>query len=300
MFKKQLGVSLLFLFINALAGYAQEIKPSGKFLEDSISIGRSFPYTLSVRYPKNVDIVFPDSLFDFSPYELEDKIYYPTRSDETHSFDSAVYYLTSFEIDTVQYLSLPVYIIESGDSIELLPAKDSVFLKQVVTEIPDSVATEAMPLKENTTYKRVDFQFNYPYFIIGAIALLAALIISSIVFGNKIRRFFKLRQMKKTYVKYTQEFDRLLQNTSTIQDIEHLLNHWKSYLQKLEREPYTTLTTKEILTLHSSEEMESALKSIDRTIYSNKNDGIVINEFGALKNYAQGRFELKVEEVKNA
>lgn len=299
MFKKSVGVSLLFLLTTAFAGFSQEIKPQGQFLEDSISIGKSIPYTLSIKHPRNIDVIFPDSLFDFSPYELEDKIYFPTKSDETHSIDSAVYYLTSFEVDPVQYISLPIYVLQGGDSVEILAGKDSVFLKQNVVEIPDSVAVEALPLKENTVYKRVDFQFNYPYFLIGLGIFLILLIVGILVFGRRVGKFFKLRRMKKVYLKYEQQFDDLLPRMSSIRDMEHLLNHWKKYLEKLEREPYTKLTTKEILSLRSSEEIEKALKGIDRTIYSNRDNEVGTSNFDILRSYSKERFELKVEEVKN-
>ena len=156
MFKKFAGVLLLFLLFDLTSGYSQSVQPKGEFLEDTISIGKSIPYALSIKYPKALDIVFPDSIFDFSPYEIEEKIYFPTVSDDEFSFDSAVYYITTFEIDTVQYLALPIYLLQGGDSVEIKAAQDSVILRQLVTEIPDSVAVEAMPLKESTIYKSVD------------------------------------------------------------------------------------------------------------------------------------------------
>ncbi|MEL7004276.1 MAG: hypothetical protein AAFN93_16280 [Bacteroidota bacterium] len=300
MFKKLTGVLLLFLFTGTLSGFSQEIKPTGTFLEDSVSIGKSIPYSLSVRYPKNMDVVFPDSLFDFSPYELDDKIYYPTQSDNTSSFDSAVYYLTSFEIDTVQYLALPVFILQAGDSVEILPNRDSVILKQRVTEIPDSVAAEAMPLIENTTYKRVNIQFNYPYFLIGLGILIVIAVAVLVIFGGRIRRYFRLRRMQKVYTTYESYFEDLLKKTNSVEDVERLLAHWKKYLEKLEREPFTKLTTKEILTLHHSETIETALKGIDRTIYAAQDATGAVESFNRLKDYALERYELKVEEVKNA
>lgn len=299
MFKKLAGVLLLFLFINAFNSFSQKIEPSGEFLEDSISIGLSVPYTLSIKYPKDTEIIFPDSLYNFFPFELEEKIYYPTRSDATHSFDSAVFYLSSFEIDSVQYLRLPVFMLLKGDSVEIFARKDSVFLKHVVTEIPDSVATEAMPLKENTVYKRVNFQFNYPYFVIALILILSTLIILSIVYFGKIMKFFKARKMKAAHQGYKSKFGRLLDDANSTNDIEGLLDYWKKYLEKLERRPYLKMTTKEIIEVSDSDDIDVALKQIDASIYGSGNIVSVQDSFKKLQDFTEEKFEFKLKEVRN-
>ena len=146
------GCLLVFL---ATFSSAQDILVKGYFLEDSIRIGVVSPYILTSTYPSDLDIVFPDSLYDFSPYELGKKWFASTKSIEGTSYDSAVYYLLSFEIDSTQYNSLPLFQIIGNDSIAIYPEKDSIFLQQMVTEIPDSVSAEAMPLIENTDYRYV-------------------------------------------------------------------------------------------------------------------------------------------------
>ncbi|MEM7107144.1 MAG: hypothetical protein AAF519_02875, partial [Bacteroidota bacterium] len=151
---------IVFAFLSLAAipsvSYAQEVKVDGYFLEDSIRLGLPIPFILTASYPSHVDLVFPDSLFNFAPYELEDKWYAPTRTIDEISYDSAIYYLTSFEIDSVQYYKMPVFQLSGGDSVTYTTLKDSVFFQHIVKEIPDSVTAESIPLKENTTYKRVN------------------------------------------------------------------------------------------------------------------------------------------------
>ena len=96
---------------------AQQLVPKGLFLSDSIKIGEEVIYSLSIEYPRGSNLIFPDSLYDFSPFEYIKKTEFFTKSDSVKSFDSVIYYLSTFEIDPVQKLTLPVFLISAGDSI---------------------------------------------------------------------------------------------------------------------------------------------------------------------------------------
>ena len=100
-------LSIIALFLAGQATMGQVLMPEGSFNKDSLKIGENLEYTLSIKYPKNSDVVFPDSLFDFAPFEFTSKVSFPTRSDSIFSFDSAIYSLTTFEIDSLQILRLP-------------------------------------------------------------------------------------------------------------------------------------------------------------------------------------------------
>ncbi|ELR71817.1 hypothetical protein C900_02192 [Fulvivirga imtechensis AK7] len=301
MFKGIISSLVLVLFFVAMNAQGQQIEPRGQFLSDSIKIGVPVAYSLAVKYPKELDIIFPDSLYNYAPFEFDKKRYFPTRSDSVYSYDSAVYYITSFEVDSIQHISLPVYVLHGRDSTAVYASSDTVVLQQLVTEIPDSVAVEAMPLKENTTYKRVAFQFNYPYFIIGAIILVIIAVLVFIFFGNKIRRYFFLRRMEKSHRKFIETYDAiaLAKDQSVKLQAEKLLVVWKKYHEQLEARPYTKLTTKEIIRFYQPEGIETSLKALDRTIYSPKANGELMGDYTALKKYSQKRYEEKVEEVKH-
>lgn len=160
-YKKAIGSTVTFLLLTICA-MGQEILPKGAFQEDSVKIGIPFPYTLSVKYSRDLSIIFPDSLFNFSPFEYERKEYYTTKSDSLESLDSVVYYLSTFEIDSIQYLSLPIFQINGKDTLSYFAKRDSIFLIELIEQIPDSVQ-----LKENTSYLHLSTEFNYPYFLIG-------------------------------------------------------------------------------------------------------------------------------------
>uniref|UniRef100_UPI004049FA0C hypothetical protein n=1 Tax=Fulvivirga sp. TaxID=1931237 RepID=UPI004049FA0C len=295
MFRKIIFGSLLLLFVNHYTYSQEDVTLKGYFLEDSIKIGIGTPYVLTAKYPISVDFIFPDSLYDFSPYELDEKLYYPTKSDSEYSYDSAVYYLTSFEIDSIQFYQMPAFILKGKDSVILTTQKDSIFLQQLVSEIPDSVAVEAMPLIENTTYKKVNFQFNYPYLIIGLVLLFIILIIVFVFFGKPIRKWFLLKKMSKAHMAYLDQLDKTI---ASDKNYEHLITLWKNYHAKLEGEPYTSYTTKELLKLAPVKSIETVLRNIDKAIYG-KPITLPISELYQLKNFSQERFEEKIKEVEN-
>ena len=89
----------------------QIVQPESSFNKDSVKIGEEVVYSRSIRYLSTKDVVFPDSLFNFAPFELYKKVSFPTRSDSIFSLDSAVYHLSTFELDTVQLLNLPIFMV---------------------------------------------------------------------------------------------------------------------------------------------------------------------------------------------
>lgn len=297
MIRKLLASLILSVFIIGNAS-AQELKPIGFFLKDSVKIGEAVPYSLSYKDRKNRPVIFPDSLFNFSPFELLKKEYFDTQSDDINSIDSAVYYLTTFEIDTVQRLSLPVFLFIGSDSLELYSLMDSITLDQVVTQMPDSVS-----LAETSAYMPVSLQFNYPYWVIGLIILGIVALIVMLVWGNQIQKRIKLYRLNKQLIKFKEQFDieiEQLNADTTKLKIESVLKFWKGYMERLEKIPYTKLTTKEIVLVQKSTSLEETLKSIDKNIYSPIEVTALQNDFEFLKDYSEDRYNHVTEVIKNA
>ena len=283
---------LILFWVISLPLSGQEIIPRSQFHKDSVKIGEELPYSLWVRYPKNNDVAFPDSLFDFSPFELEKRDYFTTKSDSLESLDSVVYYFTTFEIDTVQYLTLPVFLINEYDSITLYANTDSVILNQVVTTLPDSVAVLV-----NTDYQKVPLAFNYPYFTIGVIIFLLAALLVFLLFGKRIRQTVKVYWLTKRRKRFENTFNNLLTDQPIA--VERTLSAWKKYLEKLLSQPYTKLTSKEIVALSQQAEIADQLKFIDRHIYGDSKSADTKSAFEFLLTYSGEQFNNKIKEIKN-
>ena len=290
------------ILLSGGGAYAQALKPSGYFLQDTIKVGQPIEYTLTFRYPSELEVVFPDEKHSFLPFEYIDRNFIPTKSDSTTSVDSVVYTLMTFELDSLQTLALPVYVIGADregavDSTAIYADIDSVHLQQLITQMPDS-----LDLKENKAYLDVPLQFNYPYLLIGLGILAALLLIVYLVFGDKIRKQWKLRRLRKDHKRFQEQFSESmaqLEQTPDKQLSEHTLVVWKRYMERLEQAPYTKMTTKEIIKLPSEQELTDDLKAIDRSIYGHHLNGELIGHFKHLEKHTDHRYEQRYRDIKH-
>lgn len=275
---------------------AQQLVPEGLFLSDSIKIGEEVVYSLSLEYPRTDNVIFPDSLYDFSPFEYVKKTGFFTKSDSVKSFDSVVYYLSTFEIDPVQKLALPVFLITAGDSTGYFALEDSIFLRELITQMPDSIA-----LKENSAYSDVKLDFNYPYLIFGLSVFLLLVIGVILIFGKQISKKISLYRLRKRHEKFVLIYnERLARTENKKEDAESLLLIWKKYMEKLESAPFTKLTTKEIGQIQPDDSLRVNLKNIDKCIYGHENLKNLTGSFKELKDYAFERLNVKMNLIKNA
>lgn len=298
---RQSAFGLLFLIISYTATQGQEVEVRGKFQVDSIKIGVIFPYSLTATYPKTTSIVFPDSTYSFAPFEINHKTFFPTQTKGGTSYDSVVYYLTTFEIDSIQQLALPVFIVHRADCTVVSSVADSVYLQQLIAHVPDSVSTQKLPLKTNTAYHAVSWLLNYPLLLIIGGILLVALIAIWIIFGKRIRKYFILKKLNRKHRQFISSFEGAVakfQSQKTPSMAESALVLWKNYMEQLLSSPFTKYTTKEIFQLVKDESLGKSLKTIDHVIYSNE-VSLDNDSFSSLRNFSEQRFQQKLQEVKN-
>jgi hypothetical protein len=273
---------------------------NGAFEKNRAGIGEIIPYSLTARYPEGQQVLFPDSNYSFKPFEYSSKKYFTTRTKDHNSLDSVVYYLTTFEIDSLQQLKLPVFVLQEKDCVAIFSMPDTLALNFQVASVPDSVSVEKLPLKTNTAYQKVNWILNYPIIVAIVVLLVVALIIVWVVFGKRIRRHFAIRRLNREYKEFMARFNDALDKLSTgfsSRIAEEALIVWKNYMENLEQYPYTKSTSREIIRRVSDGNLDQALKSIDRGIYGGFSS--TVEPFRFLQTYSQQRFEKKEAEVKN-
>lgn len=279
---------------------SQDMQVRGYFQVDSAALGEVIPYVLTATYPRNTQVVFPDSTFAFKPFETVGKKFFPTKSTGNISRDSVVYLLSMFELDSTQWLRLPVFVVQPKDCLAVFPEPDSVHLRFRVTMALDSIPPEKLPLKANTAYQRVRQFFNYPIVMIGLGVLVVLAILVWLIFGKQIRRYLLLRRMKRNYVSFLQRFGEAINGMSsgaTSLVAEQALLLWKKYMEELERYPFTKSTSREILRQYSGDKLAQALRLIDRGIYGGY--GATAEPFRDLQEYSRQQFEKREAEVKH-
>ena len=287
----------IYAFIMTLPGFSQEVMVKGGFVEDSMKIGQTTHFWITASYPPQFQVVFPDSLFDYSPFEYMGKTFSPTRAKGEVYFDSTTYQIQSFEIDNTQYFKLPATILHNKDSTLIYTPLDSISLIQLATHVSDTTQ-----LITNTEYWDVKGSMNYPllWIILGTLIILSIAVF--FLFGKKIRRYFKLKRLRKEYTRFSEQLTqsiRSMREQPRKEEIEQSYNQWKSFLERLEGIPYTRLTSKEILKLKETSELKEVLKNIDRCIYGNGDTNGVYKDFQSIEDYTQHRYSVIVNEIKN-
>ncbi|MFY0690185.1 MAG: hypothetical protein JXQ90_23630 [Cyclobacteriaceae bacterium] len=280
----------------AQLGLAQEISIRGGFVQDSLGVGEEIQFWMSATYPIDLEVVLPDSNFKFSPYEFVDKQYLPTNVRSGIAFDSVIYTLQSFEIESVQMLQLPAYALNDADSTVIFSNIDSIYFKVLAP-----VVTDTTSLVENTAYLEVNRNFNFPMFwlVIGLLVVIA--VATFLIFGKKIRRYLKIRRIRQEYETFSNRITQYIRDLKSKPDdqvAEEALVYWKRYLEQLENKPFSKLTTREILNYQYANELIEPLKSIDRLVYGKIDDSEIYKSFQSVEDFTQHRYNTKLDELR--
>lgn len=287
----------IWIFVSSWVSYGQEVQVKGGFIQDSIAIGQPVQYWMTAAYPQQLQVVFPDSNYNFRAFELVGKNFTPTQVREPFYFDSAVYSLTSFEIDSIQYLNLPAIFINQRDSSLIYAPLDSIYTIHQV-----SIVSDTLLLKENTELRKVARNVNYPLIWILIGLFIVTGIAVYLIFGKRIRKYFILKRLRRDYHNFSEKITLAIRDLKSRQDkkqVEHALNTWKAFMEKLEKKPYRSLTSKEILSFNETRELKDVLKNIDRSIYGGVMSEDLFKDFQSIEDYTQHRYGIVVESIKN-
>ena len=286
--------SILMLVSNVILGAD---KPVLKFEKNKILIGEPVKVSLLYKHHKEKEVLFPDTLYDFSPFEFVKKDVFPTITKEDISTDSVVYTLSSFNINRTQNLTLPIFIFSKHDTVSIFSNTETIQIQRLVSDSnPD------LELKSNTKFQTLETSFDYIFWIVTILGISFIVGISYLIFGKRVRRQIKLYLSKLAHDKFISDFERTiiqLNKRKSNADLDKLLGIWKKYLQTLTNKPTTTYTSKEISEFVNNEKLSNALNNIDRAIYGGEFKVEVINETTILKIVAKEYYIKKQEEVKN-
>ena len=163
------------------------------------------------------------------------------------------------------------------------------------------MAIEALPLLENTNPAIMDLAINYPYIFIGVSIFIVAIVVVLAIFGKKLMTYFKMMRMKRKHQRFMLAFDTIAATGSmaALEKTEKLIVLWKKYLQQLEKYPYTTLTTQEVVERIPKDKLTNALAALDATMYSPRHPEISPGDLATLKDFASERYRRELLKVKN-
>ncbi|ANQ50347.1 hypothetical protein MY04_2979 [Flammeovirga sp. MY04] len=237
--------------------------PYGRFFGDSIMLGEEIKYSLRYEHPPEEEVLFPDSTYNFAPFELLSKQNFNTRTLSNVSVDCVVYSLATYEIDSVYELGLPVMKRAEGTTDSVFATLDGIFLREMIPVVSDSTKIIA-----DVNFLDLETQFNTPLLLIilGSIVVLALLFL--LIFGKRIKEGWRKKKVQKQYDAFKLSFDKYLQQDMDSKLTEDAVAVWKAYLSKAIKIDIQPLTSKETGKALHSEELEKHLKVLDRVIYS--------------------------------
>ncbi|WP_208173567.1 hypothetical protein [Hymenobacter negativus] len=284
-----------FLPTNAGAQTAPPV-PQGRFLKQTVLIGEPLDYELRYEHAPDLEVVFPDSLAQFAPFEYAGKTFFPTRTRQGVSLDRAIYHLRTFRLDSVQTLALPVAVLQGPDTLSILPPPSRVRLRRTVA--PLSANTAELPaLRQNLALVPVEPIFNYPYWIAGVLALLAVLGGSAALFRRRLTRRYRAYKLRKNHGYFLAQFARHVERfelSRSATNVERAVVLWKNYLARLENSDLNSFTTRELVAYFENDsDVRKALNATDKVVYGNlqtEDAAEVDRAFQRLRGFAERRY----------
>ena len=167
---KYFNLSLILLF--PVISFAQEINYKGFFKKDKASIGDTIYFISIIKYPKNIEIIQPDSSYNYKSFEYINKIVTPSYKMDEKIVDSTIYLIRTFNFNSIQSLELSSYIINNGDSLVITSNTDSISINNQITAIDQS-----LKVKYNTIYSKIHSLINYINIITISLIIISIIIV---------------------------------------------------------------------------------------------------------------------------
>lgn len=257
---------IILLFFLPILSWAQEVKIDGYFLQDSAKLGERVGYVLKATYPEQKQLIFPDSLYDYSPLVLLEKKTFISSTTEGVTSDSTIYYVSNFSLEPSVFMTLPVYEVARYDSITHFPLEAELKLKLTLDSIPEQPV-----FQENNVYQPLEKEFNW--IVIGVLlgGIVLVILVFYLLFAERIKRLLKDRSQKRRWRQFEKEWikqtTRLTQNPS-LDLADEVQGLWKSFMEKLTHQPFQEWTSSEIGEKLDDPEVFKALRAIDLIIYA--------------------------------
>lgn len=295
---KTLLVRLTILAIVGFADFsllAQSDIRTGS-LKKAITLGEPVDIYLVYDHYPELSVLFPDTNFNFYPFELIRKRYFPTITQNGISRDCTIYQVRLFSIVPDPQLSIPVYILADNDSLSIYPEPVSLKLVELLQDMP-----EYPTLKESPHWEHIEHRTNFPLIIAVLLLVTIALSIAFWFLGKPALqriRIYNVIQNHRKFITQFEKLERLYSSKRNTDYLKRLLSLWKDYLSSIEGKPIATYTSTEITELFRKEDLKDSLIIIDGVIFGGITSGAVITAIGSLKKFANSRYINRKNELR--
>ncbi|MGI4740014.1 MAG: hypothetical protein ACRYG7_32995 [Janthinobacterium lividum] len=289
--------ALIYLLLTPVAAHAQG--PTAHFSRAVVEVGQPLDYELRYEHAPGEEVVFPDSLARFAPFEYVGRTWQPTRTQHGRSLDRTVYHLRTFSLAATQTLQLPILVLRSGaDTLRRLPPVAQVQLRRTAPRLAAGPTTPPT-LRQDLSAPALAPAFNYPFWLAGLAGLLALAAGVAALFGGRWQRGYGYYKRRKNYVYFLAQFTRHAERFALSRSapvVERVVTLWKNYLSSLEDTNLSSLTTKELVEhFNNDDDVRRALRATDRVVYGNllSEDAREVDAaFQHLRSFAARRYAL--------
>lgn len=259
---------LFFIVIVFLPGFifAQGVNVEGYFMADSAKLGERIGYVLKATYPRDKQLIFPDSSFNYEPFVLLEKKNYVSSTIDSVTTDSTVYFVSNFALDSTVYLTLPVFELSRYDSVTHYPLEAALAVNWQLDSIPEQLA-----FQENNVYQPIPKNWNWILMGLILLLLLIALVGGYLLFGKRIKKYLTERNEKRRWKVFEKRWHsavEMLINDQTIDAADELLGLWKGYMETITKLPVREWTSSEVGEKLADIRIFSSLRSIEMIIYA--------------------------------
>jgi hypothetical protein len=290
--------ALLAVLLLLLGTAAHAQGPTGRFLRPVVEVGQLLDYELSYEHAAEEEVIFPDSLARFAPFEYVGRTWQLTRTVRGRSLDRTVYHLRTFSLVPVQALQLPVLVLRGAtDTLRLMPPATQVQLRRTAPA-PNTATASPPALRQDLGQLPLEPAFNYPFWLAGLVGVLLLAVGIAALFGQRWRRRYQLYKRRKNHVYFLAQFARHAERFTLSRSapvVERVVVLWKNYLSSLEETNLNSLTTKELVEhFHNNDDVRRALRATDRVVYGNllSEDAQEVDAaFQRLRNFAEQQYE---------
>ena len=258
-------IFILICFLSSKL-FSQEINYKIYFLDKEIKIGDSIKLVSVIKYPKEIELIQPDSSYKFFPFTFIKKKNFQSKLNQELIFDSTLYFLRSFEIDSIQFIKLNSFILKENDSLEISSNFDTVYFRSLVENVDQNI-------KMNLSYNSILSILNTYRLTLYSITFILSIFVFYLIFRKKIIQYIRKRKILKNHNLFKVEFEKLNKQfklDSNKKNLEKILLKWKRYMENLSLIPYSSMTSKEIIEFTDDMNLIESLRYLDKIIYSNK------------------------------
>lgn len=229
-------------------------------------LGERIGYVLKAAYPSQLNVLFPDSTYQYGSMEFLDKQIFTSYTQDSTTLDSAVYYLSNFSLEPIKQYRLPVFEVLRYDSISHYPTDAALHLKLTIDEMPEDLV-----FKETDRYQPIAKDFNYIYLIIGLVTLFVLALVLFLVFGKRISRNWRVYQEKRRQRRFIDQWNRIKKSfiaQPTLDNADELLGLWKARMENLTGKPFKEWTATETAEYLEKPEVLTDFRRIELIIYA--------------------------------